>query len=78
MIMMNDIFKSLLDYFRIVFTNDILVYSKSKKEYVGHRTILGILKEKQLYVKFSKFKLCSSSIDFLGHAVSKNGVMFYP
>jgi len=55
MSLMNDIFKPHLDLFVIVFINDIPIYSKSKKEHKEHlRMVLGLLKEKMLYAKFSK------------------------
>ncbi|GKE64285.1 putative reverse transcriptase domain-containing protein [Tanacetum coccineum] len=53
--LMNRVCKPYLDRFVIVFINDILIYSKSRKEHVGHlKLILKLLKEEKLYVKFSK------------------------
>ena len=55
MSLMNGIFKPYLDHFVIVFIDDILIYSKSKKEHEDHlRIVLGVLREKRLYAKFSK------------------------
>nr|GEU58867.1 putative reverse transcriptase domain-containing protein [Tanacetum cinerariifolium] len=40
---------------RRVFIDDILIYSKNKKEHEEHlRTILKLLKKEELYAKFSK------------------------
>lgn len=53
--LINNILKSFVDSFLIVFIVDILVYSKIKEEHASHLCfILGILKEKQLYAIFSK------------------------
>ena len=53
--LMNRVFSPYLDKFVIVFIDDILVYSGSPKEHVEHlRTVLQILRERQLYAKFSK------------------------
>nr|GEZ45187.1 retrotransposon protein, putative, Ty3-gypsy subclass [Tanacetum cinerariifolium] len=53
--LMNRVCKSYLDKFVIVFIDDILIYSKSKKEHEGHlRQILNLLKKEELYTKFSK------------------------
>ena len=53
--LMNRVFSPYLDKFVIVFIDDILVYSSSPEEHAEHlRTILQILRERQLYAKFSK------------------------
>ena len=53
--LMNRVCKPYLDKYVIVFIDDILIYSKSKKEHEAHlRTILELLKQEQLYAKFSK------------------------
>ena len=76
---MNGIFKPYLDLFVIVFIDDILVYSKSKKEHEEHlRIVLEMLREKKLYAKFSKSEYWLDSVSFLGHVVSKDGVMVDP
>ena len=54
--LMNKVFSLYLDKFVIVFIDDILVYSGSPEEHAEHlRTVLQILRERQLYAKFSKF-----------------------
>ena len=63
----------------IVFIDDILVYSKSKKEHEEHlRTVLEILREKKLYAKFSKCEFLLDAVSFLWHVVSKDGVLVDP
>ena len=79
MSLMNGIFKPYLDLFVIVFINDILVYSKIKKEHEEHlRILLEVSREKKLYSKFSKCEFWLDSVSFLGHVVSKDGVMVDP
>ncbi|GJT52324.1 putative reverse transcriptase domain-containing protein [Tanacetum coccineum] len=54
--LMNRVCKPYLDKFVIVFIDDILIYSKSKKEHEEHlRQILKLLKKEELYAKFSKY-----------------------
>ncbi|GJS93001.1 putative reverse transcriptase domain-containing protein [Tanacetum coccineum] len=53
--LMNRVCKPYLDRFVIVFIDDILIYFKSRKEHGGHlKLILKLLKEEELYAKFSK------------------------
>ncbi|GJU88947.1 putative reverse transcriptase domain-containing protein [Tanacetum coccineum] len=48
--LMNRVCKPYLDRFVIVFIDDILIYSKSRKEHEGHlKLILKLLKEEELY-----------------------------
>ena len=42
------------------------------------RIILELLKENRLYAKFSKCEFWLDSVSFLGHVVSKDGVMVDP
>ncbi|KZV25122.1 DNA/RNA polymerase superfamily protein [Dorcoceras hygrometricum] len=54
--LMNRVFQPLLDQFVVVFIDDILVYSKNRIEHANHlRTVLQILKDKQLFAKYRKF-----------------------
>ncbi|GKF22283.1 putative reverse transcriptase domain-containing protein, partial [Tanacetum coccineum] len=53
--LMNRVCKPYLDKLVIVFIDDILIYSKSKKEHEEHlRQILKLLNKEELYAKFSK------------------------
>ena len=79
MSLMNGIFKPYLNLFVIVFIDDILIYSKSRKEHEEHlRIVLEVLRGKRLYAKFSKCEFWLDLVSFLGHVVSKDGVMVDP
>jgi hypothetical protein len=53
--LMNKVFMEELDKFVIIFINDILVYSRSAEEHGQHlKIVLGKLRDRQLYAKFSK------------------------
>ena len=53
--LMNGAFRPFLDRFLIFFIDDILVNSRSEEEHAMHlRYVLQILREYQLYDKFSK------------------------
>ena len=77
--LMHRVLQEYLNEFVIVFIDDILVYSRSKKEHMEHlRTTLQILKENQLYAKFKKCEFWLEKVSFLGHVVSKDSISVDP
>ena len=73
--LMNRVCRPYLDQFVIVFIDDILIYSRSKKEHGDHlRQVLGILRKEKLYAKFSKCEFWIRRVEFLGHVVSEEGI----
>nr|GFD26249.1 putative reverse transcriptase domain-containing protein [Tanacetum cinerariifolium] len=62
-----------------MFIDDILVFSKSKEEHEDHlRTVLQTLRQEKLYAKFSKCEFWLSSVAFVGHIVSAEGITMDP
>ncbi|GJT86401.1 putative reverse transcriptase domain-containing protein [Tanacetum coccineum] len=77
--LMNRVCKPYLDRFVIVFIDDILIYSKSRKEHKGHlKLILKLLKEEELYAKFSKCEFWLSKVQFLGYVIDIDGIHVDP
>ena len=77
--LMHRIFQPYLDQFVLVFVDDILIYSQSKWEYEYHlRIMLQLLRDHQLYAKFSKYEFWLTKVRFLGHVVSALGVSVDP
>nr|GEX71808.1 putative reverse transcriptase domain-containing protein [Tanacetum cinerariifolium] len=73
--LMNRIFHEYLDKFVIVFIDDILVYFKKKEEHEEHfRIVLGTLRQKKLYAKFSKCEFWLGQVAFLGHIISTDEI----
>ena len=53
--LMNRVFQPYLDQFVVVFFDDILIYSRSEEKHEDHlRFVLELLRDHQLYAKFSK------------------------
>jgi hypothetical protein len=76
MCLMNGVFKEYIEKFVMVFLDDILVYSKSKEEHEHHlRMVLQVLREHQFYAKLSKFSFYQKKIHYLGHIISKDGIV---
>jgi len=58
MYLLNRVFRPYLDKFVVVFIDDILIYSKDKKEHADQlQTVLQALREQQLYGKFKKKRI---------------------
>ena len=77
--LMHRVFQPYLDQFVIVFVDDILIYSQSELEHEYHlRIVLQLLRDHQLYAKFSKCEFWLTNVRFLGHVVSASGVSVDP
>ena len=62
---MNRVFKNFLNTFVIIFTVDILVYSKIKKKHEW---------KQQLYTKFSNCEFWLLEVVILVHVITKEGI----
>ena len=77
--LMNDLFRTYLRKFILVFFDDILVYSKTWDDHLSHlRTILKILKTNHLFAKATNYRFGVSQVDYLGHIISEHGVVVDP
>nr|GFB06545.1 putative reverse transcriptase domain-containing protein [Tanacetum cinerariifolium] len=77
--LINRVCKPYLDKFVIVFIDDILIYSKDKKEHEEHlKAILELLKKEESYAKFSNCKFWIPKVQFLGHVIDSQGIHVDP
>ena len=76
---MNRLFRNYLDSFVIVYIDDILIYSKNEGNHMNHlRVVFQVLKEHQLFAKYSKCEFWLRSVTFHGHIISCDGVEIDP
>ena len=77
--LMHRVFQPYLNQFVVVFVDDILIYFQSEWEHEYHlRIVLQLLRDHQLYGKFSKCEFWLTEVRFLGHVVSASGVSVDP
>ncbi|GJS44780.1 putative reverse transcriptase domain-containing protein [Tanacetum coccineum] len=72
--LINRVCRPMLDKSVIVFIDDILVYSKNKKEHEVHlQEILETLRKERLYAKFSKCEFWLQEVQFIDHVINSKG-----
>lgn len=76
---MNKLFHPYLRKFVLVFFDNILIYSKTWKEYLKNlEEVLFVLDKNQFYAKLSKCTFGKKEDEYLGHVISKEGVKLDP
>jgi hypothetical protein len=75
----NDVLRSFLRHFVLVFFDDILIYSVSWADHLRHlRVVLIVLQQHLLFAKHSNCAFGERSIAYLGHVISDTGVAMDP
>ncbi|XP_058746820.1 uncharacterized protein LOC131619773 [Vicia villosa] len=73
--LMNSVFQEQLRKYVLVFFDDILVYSPTWSSHLEHlEVVLKLLQQHVLFAKFSKCCFGCTTVDYLGHTISSQGV----
>ena len=76
--LMHRVFQPYLDQFVVVFVDEILIYQSEWEHEYHLRIVLQLLRDDQLYAKFSKCEFWLTEVRFLGHLVSASGMSVDP
>jgi hypothetical protein len=76
MCLMNNVLRKLLEKIVFVFIDDILIYYKNREDCEEHiKLVIQVLREHQLYAKFSKCDIFQKQVHYLGHIIYEEGLV---
>ena len=66
----NDLLRSFMDSFVIVYLDDILVYNTTREEHISHLTqVLETLKKHQLLENLKTYEFAQQPLVYLGYVI---------
>jgi hypothetical protein len=66
----NKALSGLVDYFVVIYLDDILIYSKLREDHYAHvRIVIERLRKHKLYIKLSKCFFNVEEVEFLGFII---------
>jgi hypothetical protein len=66
----NKVLSRIINYFMVIYLNNILIYSKLGEDYYAYiRIIIKRLRKHKLYIKLSKYFFNIKEVEFLGFII---------
>lgn len=73
---MDTLFSDYKFKFLMVYLDDIIIFSKSLEDHMNHlKLVFERIREANMFLKLSKCKFIQTKVNYLGHVITKDGIM---